>query len=441
MAYKTPAALYKMVPVEEALETVLSEVNAPKDSFWCPAGICFNHVLDEDVVAPLDIPDKPVSIVDGFAVVAGDPAKELEICGESRAGHVDEKIVVERGKCCYVTTGAALPRGADAVVMIEDTKKVEDTKKIEVGANVLAMSAGENVRQTGSDMAEGECILRKGKLLDGADVAMLNSLGISRVHVFGKPVCAVMSTGDEVVDAGARERGRHQIFDANRPALKACAERHCSSVVDLGIAGDTEGRLETLVEEALEDKVDVLVTSGGVSMGDADLVKPILEKRGKVHFGKVLMKPGKPLTFATIERDCGQKMLVFGLPGNPVSSYVTFNLVVVPALRKLAGWQKPLLKRLSAITADEIKMDPKRPEYHRVILSLPKAEAFAYSDPGASEASALALVAKSTGFQRSSRLLSLRDANALVEVPKGSGSIPAGSRVSCLLLPVSNATF
>ena len=128
------------------MQTVLSEVNAPKDSFWCPAGICFNHVLDEDVVAPLDIPDKPVSIVDGFAVVAGDPAKELEICGESRAGHVDEKIVVERGKCCYVTTGAALPRGADAVVMIEDTKKVEDTKKIEVGANVLAMSAGENVR-------------------------------------------------------------------------------------------------------------------------------------------------------------------------------------------------------------------------------------------------------------------------------------------------------
>ena len=317
------------------MQTVLSEVTAPKDSFWCPAGICFNHVLDEDVVAPLDIPDKPVSIVDGFAVVAGDPAKELEICGESRAGHVDEKIVVERGKCCYVTTGAALPRGADAVVMIEDTKKVEDTKKIEVGANVLAMSAGENVRQTGSDMAEGECILRKGKLLDGADVAMLNSLGISRVHVFGKPVCAVMSTGDEVVDAGARERGRHQIFDANRPALRACAERHCSSVVDLGIAGDTEGRLETLVEEALEDKVDVLVTSGGVSMGDADLVKPILEKRGKVHFGKVLMKPGKPLTFATIERDCGQKMLVFGLPGNPVSSYVTFNLVVVPALRKV----------------------------------------------------------------------------------------------------------
>ncbi|QDZ25791.1 molybdopterin biosynthesis protein [Chloropicon primus] len=447
MGYDTPAALYKMVPVEEALEKVLSEVRSTKASFQCGISQCVGHVLDQDVVAPAAIPDKALSIMDGFAVQAGDDTKEFAVVGENRAGNVDDDLVVSKGGCCYITTGSPLPRGSDAVVMIEDTKTstAADGKRVMevLGDAVKNMAVGHNVRQIGSDMALGEVVLGKGKLLESADIGILASLGFQSVAVVSKPLAAFMSTGDEVVDVGtgreASRKGRHQIYDANRPVLLSCAQPYCSEVMDLGITGDDQARLELSFQKAVDNNVDVLVTSGGVSMGDSDLIKPILEQKGKVHFGKVMMKPGKPLTFATVEgREKGRKLLVFGLPGNPVSSFVTFNLVVVPALRKLAGWTNPRLRRMGVRTADKIAMDPKRPEYHRVTLSLPPLDPFSYGckdeDNGNKCSEPLVLVAHSTGFQRSSRLLSLRSANGLVEVPQGSGHIPAGATVSCLLI-------
>lgn len=213
--------------------------------------------------------------------------------------------------------------------------------------------------------------------------------------------------------------------------------RYCGEVLDLGIAGDTQEGLESLFKQAMEAKVDVLVTSGGVSMGDSDLIKPILEKEGHVHFGKVKMKPGKPLTFATLEQQ-QHKMMVFGLPGNPVSSFVTFHLVVIPALRKLAGWGKPNLTRIFVRAAEDFVMDHKRPEYHRVTLRWDEPQPFGVIDGGLGcltpSTSSLLPMATSTGNQISSRLTSLRGAHALMEVPQGQGIIRKGSVLSALLL-------
>jgi len=349
--------------------------------------------------------------------------------------------------------------------MIEDTEKVADNDEEEGAAGeaprrkrvrmdptmVASLRPWHNVREVGSDMAAGEPVLRRGKLLQPSDVGTLASLGIGTITVFPKPRAAFMSTGDEVVDVAPRDnaanssseeggKGAHQIWDANRPILLAGARPYCSEVVDLGIAGDTQARLERLFRQATERRCQVLVTSGGVSMGDSDLIKPILESKGTVHFGKVKMKPGKPLTFATLVAEDGHKMMVFGLPGNPVSSFVTFNLVVLPVLRTLAGWADPHPTRIAVKTAEAIAMDAKRPEYHRATLSWGSRKAFQVDSPSSAgedkdEAKeGLVLVAHSTGNQRSSRLLSLRDAHCLLEVPQGKGEIPAGSLVSALLI-------
>lgn len=308
-------------------------------------------------------------------------------------------------------------------------------KRIKVATEI---HPGQHVRQVGSDMEKGEVIFDSGKLLEAVDVGMLASLGIRSVKVFKKPLAAFMSTGDEVVDIqSSKEKGKHQIFDANRPILCAAAQPYCERVIDLGIAGDTQERLESLFQKAMADKVDVLVTSGGVSMGDSDLIKPILESKGKVHFGKVKMKPGKPLTFATIEEG-DHKLLVFALPGNPVSSFVTFNLIVIPALRKLSGWTSPHSTRLQVRTGGPIEMDPKRPEYHRAALSWSKPGQFSVlENPSPSDSENAVLIAHSTGNQRSSRLLSLRNAQALLEIPQGSGIVPAGTLLSAILISPS----
>lgn len=228
-----------------------------------------------------------------------------------------------------------------------------------------------------------------------------------------------------------------QIRDSNRCMILAAAKSAAGcTVVDLGIAPDSLEGLESLLDRAIAGAVDVLITSGGVSMGNRDLVKPLLEKRGTIHFGRVLMKPGKPLTFATIElaERPGRRMYVFGLPGNPVSSIVCFHLAVMPCLRKLAGWTDPLPRRVHAVTTSDLKLDPERPEYHRVSLHWEPAPIEAGSSGDAVALGAGRFLATTTGNQISSRLLSARSANALLELPQREGVLPKGSVVSALLI-------
>jgi gephyrin len=257
---------------------------------------------------------------------------------------------------------------------------------------------------------------------------------------------AVLSTGDEVVEPSSTP-GPGQIRDCNRAMLLAAAEAAGAVAVDLGVARDEGGDLSACLARARAAGADALVTSGGVSMGDRDLVKPLLEQAGTVHFGRVLMKPGKPLTFATLPpagaadgtsaaQSKTTPMLVFALPGNPVSSFVCFSLAVVPALRRMAGWADPSLRRVRATLACALKLDPERPEYHRATLRFgPLPGVQGGGDPPAAPRRRYGWLAESTGNQISSRLLSARSANALLELPRAEGLLEAGTEVSALLLP------
>jgi gephyrin len=246
-------------------------------------------------------------------------------------------------------------------------------------------------------------------------------VGEVSVPVFPRPKVALLSTGDELVDPGQPLRPG-QIRDSNRATLHAVVTAAGGKPVDLGIARDDRADLAARIDAGLA-VADVLVTSGGVSMGELDYVKSILETAGEVHFGRLRMKPGKPLTFATVAVE-GRQRLVFGLPGNPVSSLVTFYLLGVPALRKLAGWPDPHLRRIRVYLAQPLPLDSYRPEYHRAMLAW---DATVENGRGG-------LVAHSTGNQASSRLLSMRSANALLELPQGDGILPAGAQVSALLI-------
>jgi gephyrin len=275
------------------------------------------------------------------------------------------------------------------------------------------------------------------------------------VRVVGRPVVAVLSTGDELTDAGGWADGSPaaapptiaplapgRVYDANRPLLLASAAAAGAAVVDLGIAPDDARAVEAALDAALASDAHILVTTGGVSMGATDAVKPALAARGTIHFGKCCMKPGKPLTFATLGRPSPRlPLLVFGLPGNPASAAVTFALVVGPAIRALAGWAHARPRRVHVRTEAGIKLDPERPEYHRAVLAWTNAPPSGTPVPasldGASPTGLPApgwFTASSTGGQISSRLGSVRGATALLELPARAGVLPAGSVVSALLV-------
>ncbi|XP_021720621.1 molybdopterin biosynthesis protein CNX1-like isoform X2 [Chenopodium quinoa] len=256
------------------------------------------------------------------------------------------------------------------------------------------------------------------------------------VQVYRTPTIGVLSTGDELVEPTTQNLGCGQIRDSNRAMLLAAAVQQSCSIVDLGIARDDEVELEKIMDKAFSDGVDIILTSGGVSMGDRDYVKPLLEKRGIVHFSKVLMKPGKPLTFAEINLKPTQnvnvnKVLAFGLPGNPVSCLVCFHLFVVPTIRFLSGQTNSDVLRVHARLEQPIKTDPARPEFHRAIVTWKENDGS--GKPG--------FVAESTGRQMSSRLLSMKSANALLELPAGGTLLPAGTSVSAIIISELSSTM
>ncbi|KAL4436361.1 hypothetical protein ABPG77_009923 [Micractinium sp. CCAP 211/92] len=423
----TPAAFYKMLSVPDAVELILSETTQlPAEEV--PFAAAFQHTLAADVLAAEPVPGFRASIKDGYAVLCTDGPGEYDIAFEAFAGVAPRTLTP--GTVAYIGTGGPLPEGADAVVQIEDTEflgaAAGGPKRVRINKQA---APGEDVRQIGSDMAAGEVVLRAGQHVGAAEVGILATVGATTVKVHRKPHVAVLSTGDEVCEPDAHKLELGQIRDANRAMLLAAAAGTGARATDLGIARDTAANVEAALDRAIAEGADVLLTTGGVSMGDKDFIKPLLERRGTVYFGKVKMKPGKPLTFAKVPvPEQNRSLLVFGLPGNPVSSLVTFHLAVVPCLRKMEGWQEPRLRRLHVRTAMPIKMDPERPEYHRAVAHWARPE-------GAPEGACCGeLVATSTGGQISSRLLSLRSANVLLEIPQASGVLPAGTRVSALIM-------
>ena len=414
---------YPLLPVPNALATVLALADR-RTTRPVTLDNALGTVLAADVVAMDPLPPFPASIKDGYAVIAADGPGDYPLIGRITAGLLAD-FSVRPGSVAYITTGAPLPPGADAVVMVEETETLanddsaSDTlPRVRIHTQV---KPGQDIRPVGYDIAQGEIVLRAGERLGPAEIGLAAAVGLTTLPVYAKPRVAILSTGDELIEAGAPlPPGR--IRDSNRPMLRAATTFAGGDPLDLGIAGDDPAQLEAAFWTGLA-QADILISSGGVSVGELDLIKRLLEQYGVVHFGRLRMKPGKPCTFATVEID-GVRKLIFGLPGNPVSGLVTFYLLVLPATRQMAGWRAVELPRVQAQPAQPVTLDPARPEYQRAAIRWD--HTLNHGSGG--------WLAISTGNQASSRLLSMRSANALLELPSGNQTLEQGAIVSALMI-------
>jgi molybdopterin molybdotransferase len=414
------ASAYPLVDADEAASLVLEHVpilGIERVALAHSVG----RVLAEDLTATASLPAFPASAVDGYALRSADAGKPLRVLGESAAGRPFAGSVAP-GTAVRILTGAVLPDGADCVVMVEDVQL--DGEMVTAPGS---LQAGSNFHRPGTDVRAGERVLVAGMQLGAAELGLAAALGFPRLPVFRRPRVALMSTGDELVEVGGKP-GPGQIVDSNRWALLAALREAGGEVRGLGIGPDEPEPLRQLVVGVLPE-VDVLVTSGGVSVGTHDLIKPLLESLGTVHVGRVKLKPGKPFTFATIPNSTtphldppagggGVNKLAFGLPGFPVSSLVTFEVFVRPALRKMQGFAQLHRPTLSVRLAYNARATADRTEYQRVTLRREGGE----------------LAAHSTGSQSSSRLMSLAGAHALVRIPPGDQGIKAGTTVEAMIL-------
>uniref|UniRef100_A0A6I8RB90 Gephyrin n=1 Tax=Xenopus tropicalis TaxID=8364 RepID=A0A6I8RB90_XENTR len=361
------------------------------------------RVLAQEVYAKDNLPPFPASVKDGYAVRAADGPGDRFIIGESQAGEQPTQTVMP-GQVMRVTTGAPIPCGADAVVQVEDTELIREsddgTEELEVRILVQARP-GQDIRPIGHDIKRGECVLAKGTHMGPSEIGLLATVGVTEVEVHKFPVVAVMSTGNELLNP-EDDLLPGKIRDSNRSTLLATIQEHGYPTINLGIVGDNPDDLLNALNEGIS-RADVIITSGGVSMGEKDYLKQVLDidLHAQIHFGRVFMKPGLPTTFATLDID-GVRKIIFALPGNPVSAVVTCNLFVVPALRKMQGILDPRPTIIKARLSCDVKLDP-RPEYHRCILTWHHQEPLPW--------------AQSTGNQMSSRLMSMRSANGLLMLP------------------------
>ncbi|MDW8068263.1 MAG: molybdopterin molybdotransferase MoeA [Anaerolineae bacterium] len=393
-----------MIEPEEAWKRVIAEVS-PLPPRRFPLDRAAGRVLAENIYAETDHPPFPASTVDGWAVVAEDPTPRRRILkGEGRAGAMPT-VTVAPGTAARVMTGAPIPPGADAVVMVEESQVEGEWVRFN-----RAVHPGENIRPAGSDLAAGQIVLTAGTVLGPAEVGLLATLGQWEVQAYPAPRVAILSTGDELVEPWENP-GPAQIRDSNRYALMAAVRAAGGEPVSLGILPDRPRALRGKITSALE-KADVLITSGGVSEGERDLIGPLMAELGTVHFSRVRQKPGKPFTFATIQgKPC------FALPGNPVSALVVFELYVRPALRRMAGHTRLRRPEVPVRLRHPLQPDPVRIEFVRAVMEREGDEWWA----------------RTTGAQASSRLLSVVGANALLRVPPGP-TLPAGATVTAILI-------
>ena len=411
-----PAWRNHMLSVQEALSSILLAAK-PLPSVNRPLAESLGSVLAEDVFADVDNPPFDTSGVDGFAVRAIETSGASKVspvilrCIEEVAAGTAPSRSVTSGECAKVMTGAPIPFGVDAMVMREDASECGDLVEIRAAAQ-----ASDHIRSAGEDFRSGDKVLSAGSIISSAEIAMLAAVGRSYVNVVRRPRVAVFSTGDELVDLDVRP-GFGKIRDSNRYTLEALVREAGADVCLSRQLPDDQSATEEALARAAgntgEGHADIIVTSGGVSVGDHDYVKPTLEKLGRMELWRVKMKPGKPLAFGSIG-----KTLFVGLPGNPVSTMVTFELFVRPLLWKLAGRTHLDRLRLQVEIAQPIFHAPGRTEYVRSVVWL-QDESF---------------VARATGAQGSGILTSMLGANALVVVPEDSPGLNSGGRAEAILL-------
>jgi molybdopterin molybdotransferase len=408
-----------VLDVEEAQAHILSTVRV-LESERVHLLQATGRVLAEQVVSDRDIPPLTNSAMDGYAVrgadVTGDrPPIRLRVVGEVAAGYVSE-IAVEAGQAMRIMTGAPVPKGADTVVRFEDTRLAGDIVEI-----LQPPRPGKNVRQAGEDVRLGQTVLESGTALRPQEIGMLAAVGCVQVSVVRRPRVAILSTGDEVVSLD-QTPGPGQIRDANSYTVAAQVQRYGGVPLLLGVARDREELVRQGMREAMDQHVDLIITSGGVSVGDFDLVKQVLAAEGEMHFWSLNAKPGRPLAFGVIANPsmgANRGVPLLGLPGNPVAAMISTELFARPVLLKMQGfaeWTRPTVR---ARLAQPIVRKDGRRHYLRVCL----------------HETASGYDAVLTGDQGSGILNSLVQADGLAVIPEDVDHLHAGAEVNVILLP------
>ena len=399
------------MPVEKAREVIARFLAPVTATERVSVRASLGRVLAEDVISPLDVPAADNSAMDGYAVRFADLKPDGDVtlanAGSSFAG-VPFKGSVGAGQCVRIMTGGVVPPGADTIVMQEHVKVAGDNVTIGKGHK-----KGQNLRKAGEDLAAGQVALKRGGTLRPADCGLISSLGIGEVTVYRRLRVAFFSTGDELVSIGTQPK-EGQIFDSNRYTIHAMLTRMGCEVLDMGVVRDDPKLLEHAFGEAAAS-ADVVITSGGVSVGEADFVKDLLNKMGEVVFWKIAMKPGRPLAYGKIGA-----AHFFGLPGNPVSVMVTFYQFVRDALLKLSGCDPvPVVPTFKVPCTSTLKKAPGRTEFQRGILTRDGAGAWSV---------------RVTGEQGSGILRSMSEANCFIILPTDQGNVAPGALVDVQVL-------
>jgi len=414
-----------MINVEQALDKILSYVDV-LEAEEVPILDSLGQVLAEDISSSINIPPLDNAAMDGYAVQArdtdgasGESPRFLRVIDTVIAGSIS-KQEVKPGTAIRIMTGAPVPKGADSVVRFEDTDEAQRKKSATDEIGILCkVKPGLNIRRAGEDVTKSSIVLKKGTVIRPAEVGVLASLGRSKVTVIRRPVVAILATGNELVEIN-QPLPAGKIYNSNTYSVAALVQRYGGIPKILGIALDNEASLVTKLRQGSD--ADMLITSGGVSAGDYDMVKDVLVKEGEITFWTVRMKPGKPLAFGTIKgvdkTGATRNIPHLGLPGNPVSSMVTFELFARPAILKMMGkknWSKPTVE---AVLEETIVNTDGRRVYTRAVVEKRGDNYFA----------------RLTGPQGSGILTSMSLANGLVIVPEDKAEIKAGEVAQVIML-------
>ncbi len=424
-----------MISIEEALEKILAYVNILEEEEK-PILDCLGQILAEDIYSSIDVPPLDNTAMDGYAVQASDTLNAsresprfLSVIDTVAAGYIS-KYEVEPGTAIRIMTGAPIPKGADSVVQFENTDELtrresatDQQLPTEIGV-LCEAEAGLNIRRAGEDITKGSMVLSKGVVIRPSEAGILASLGHNKVMVIRRPVVAILATGDELVDI-SQPLPPGKIYNSNTYSVSALVLHYGGIPKILGIALDNEDSVVASLRRGLD--ADMLVTSGGVSAGDYDIVKDILAKEGEIAFWTVRMKPGKPLAFGTIRgASKGGKVKNIphlGLPGNPVSSMVTFEMFVRPAMLKMMGKKNLVKPTIEAVLEDSIVNSDGRRILARTVVKKRDGRYFA----------------RLTGPQGSGILTSMSLANGLAIIPEDKARMKAGDVVQVMMLDWSES--
>lgn len=407
--------------IESALKSILAGVSTISETERRRSLQAGGYRLAMDLVSPIDLPECALSAMDGFSFRSdhldkmGDKSHiKLVVTGKVLAGHGLEGTASAE-TAARVFTGAAVPPAHDTVIPQELVRIASGHTSIEF--DLLSIKPHANVRQPGEDLKKGLVMIAKGTLLGAREIALLCSIGIETVSVFRKARVAVLSSGDELCEPG-QEKLEGKIFDANRPMLIELIREGAVQAIDLGIVGDTADALRAAIIQAA-DSADIVITSGGVSVGEADHTKAVMQSLGEISFWKLAIKPGRPLAAGWVRNSAGRRIPFFGLPGNPVAAFVTFKAVVEPCIERISGGNITPRPPIRARLASDTRKAPGRTEFLRCALRRD------------ANGEWLAEIAASQG---AASIKSLVDADGLVVLPHDAGPLSAGTPVDVIVL-------